>query len=407
VYCGSIAYLVGLALQERDRDLFRYPRMSHSDAWVFDRIWFELLNDGNCSCCASGFSATVQDLIAMCSDIDSDMCRDAMQPFQQGDGPDISILMWQDRVKMRKFLKGQTKTYRDFWSAHGIQTVCVYWEGLSDVQRLELCSVTVQELHHAFRTQFGVDEPYQILMRVLVEQMQHWGASARKVDGIEDGEIAFEFGLAYDPASDSFQADAEYLDLAFICAEEVGDGSENVQVVWPTWPMKDRDCGGIGLITRLLQTAMNPLLAKKYKPRKPEKVERKEEEEEEGQQISFTSSVEAARADAEGLVEYEEEEKKKTNPVKSTTALSNPSDDGKQEPLSANGSKQTSFKDHERDTVSFRSDRRLLRIIMLRAMFDKIAAHFVQVALMSPESRSVELTKPKANEEDTFSLMVV
>lgn len=93
------------------------------DEWVIDRVLFDYMAGGACSCC--GFSHLflpngVQDLIQAVSDIDTDAAQRELQALQHHPWPkELREQIWADRVRFRQKAKMHMKDYKRFWETQG------------------------------------------------------------------------------------------------------------------------------------------------------------------------------------------------------------------------------------------------------------------------------------------------
>ena len=87
------------------------------DSWVVDRVMFEYVNQGGCSCCGmSHIGMDLNTFMQMCSDVETD---DGKKERTSPWPPFILNEVWGERVKFRKALKSTMPVYRAFWDAHG------------------------------------------------------------------------------------------------------------------------------------------------------------------------------------------------------------------------------------------------------------------------------------------------
>ena len=73
------------------------------DSWVVDRVMFEYVNQGGCSCCGmSHIGMDLNTFMQMCSDVETDDGRkEKRSPWPEF----IQHEVWRDRVKLRQQLK--------------------------------------------------------------------------------------------------------------------------------------------------------------------------------------------------------------------------------------------------------------------------------------------------------------
>jgi len=319
--------------------------MAFTDSWVQDQILLQLLSDDGCSCCGlvAGVGMKFHELMQMCSDLDSD---DAKSSFGSASPWPVFIResLWTDRVRFRRALKASSADYTRLWREHGEQ-LTAYFEALPEERKREIFRLPLSAIHRLIAEQ-GFDSAYRFCLITLLEQLAKWPLTgyAEDGDGATEAEIGFE--------------------LALCCADPPRkDAGERTFYLADMYLAESDLSSPYCLLTRFAETC-SKLLEKRPK--------------DEGEQAPAPTGCFAAAPDGGPAV------------VGSAQLRGRPLD----VPALP---KPAAPQQHE----NFRADRRLLRVLLLRAFVDRlVAAWRADSGAVAPVQEAKDASSPAATSAD-------
>jgi hypothetical protein len=172
------------------------------DEWLMDRVLFDYVNGGTCSCCSLSSAiflpgGTAQ-LIQSVSDLDTDQMTNEIQSLVHHPWPqDLRDHVWASRVKLRQKLKHTMKVYDEFWKNHTVDDV-IEWciTNGSLLQRIFQLSRT--EIMDLLENQYNIHSAYQGVLDAVIDQVAHFHLTNYPTDARGDeSEIQFEHALAF------------------------------------------------------------------------------------------------------------------------------------------------------------------------------------------------------------------
>mmetsp|Transcript_726 Transcript_726/g.2142 ORF Transcript_726/g.2142 Transcript_726/m.2142 type:complete len:358 (-) Transcript_726:86-1159(-) len=178
------------------------PRFT--DKWVVDKTMFEYVSGGSCACC--GFPHLfhpegLKGLINDISDLETDAADAEFKAAQKSPWPpDMRDQVWADRVKLRFKMKKEMKEYKAFMAEIGGK------EGLKafcrDVLKARGMRRVLQmargEISERLNSKYGIHSAFAIVLCAVVEQVANFGVTGFPLDGRSDVELTFEEALTFD-----------------------------------------------------------------------------------------------------------------------------------------------------------------------------------------------------------------
>mmetsp|Transcript_12295 Transcript_12295/g.29569 ORF Transcript_12295/g.29569 Transcript_12295/m.29569 type:complete len:315 (+) Transcript_12295:111-1055(+) len=91
----------------------------YSDQWLIDRTMFDYVQGGSCACCVGSFlfmPGGTAGIIETMSEFDTDSKRDEIAALHQLPWPvEMKDEVWMERVRLRQYCKRTMKRYKEFW----------------------------------------------------------------------------------------------------------------------------------------------------------------------------------------------------------------------------------------------------------------------------------------------------
>ncbi len=340
---------------------------SYRDDWVQSKTIFALMSASECACC--GFSVSslaLSDLMSACSDLETTTAADSgldtkRQPLvssanvsEVGVWPIfVTEKVWSDRVALRQRLKQRSAHYSKVWSEHGIALNnwwCSSQSLLSPSIKRALCCVPLASLHRSFQSEYGLGDAYTTVLIAVSEQIEQFDQTGYGVDGVSESEIAFERAIdSYElPASSAAGGNKASSD-PIPC---FGLSDEYIQHTVTTASSQSPLAA---IFVRLTESSALHLLPKPVKTKKP-------------------------------IIPYYPPGTTAPPPPASATLASDavPATTAKSAPSAAAKSSTRS---------GFRADRRLVRLMLYRALIDQIFAAFQKLNPTTTTSAS-SVTSP-------------
>mmetsp|Transcript_13119 Transcript_13119/g.28476 ORF Transcript_13119/g.28476 Transcript_13119/m.28476 type:complete len:337 (+) Transcript_13119:28-1038(+) len=174
------------------------------DTWVVDRTLFEFATGGSCACC--GFSHLfypngLKGMIDDISDLETDAADAEFDAAKKSPWPpQMRDQVWADRVRLRHKMKKEMVQYRDFMKKVGGK------EGLKQFLEEEVGPSTLWRIIQMPRTEvtekvhshYDIHSGLAIVLCAVIEQVANFEITAYPPDGRSETELAFENTLRYD-----------------------------------------------------------------------------------------------------------------------------------------------------------------------------------------------------------------
>lgn len=179
-----------------------------TDEWVQDNLLFQYFSNGSCDCCNFSVSGKISEIMAQCTDVDSEDVRDTEEsPWPQF----VKEAVWKDRLAFRRVLKLQSSEYANFWRKHQA-TFSEFYKALKPDDVPDLVLLSIQEVHHQL-ARMGFEKAYRILLLTLLKQVECFRQTKYPDDGVTAAEKSFERALKGQTLNNAafFTVSEEYL----------------------------------------------------------------------------------------------------------------------------------------------------------------------------------------------------
>lgn len=169
------------------------PRFS--DEWLIDRVLFDYINGGTCSCCSLSSAIFLPggtaELIGTVSDIDTDQVKAEVSALETHPWPkDLRDHVWASRVRLRQRLKKTINAYTTFWNQYSVEFEQWSYTNFTVVQRLLQLSRT--DLLETLESKYGIHSAFKGVMEAIIEQVAYFDLTSYSADGRDESEIQFE-----------------------------------------------------------------------------------------------------------------------------------------------------------------------------------------------------------------------
>jgi hypothetical protein len=281
----------------------------YQDDWVENKTVYQYMTQSGCACCGLQLQVDVVNFIEQCSDLDGEQNTFSAWP------PSIRESVWKDRVKLRTLLKKQTVGFAEEWKRRSIAIV-THWGEMAIEDRDTLLHVSIPEVHNYIHATFDIGAEYAVVLQAVLEQVANFPKTLYKSDGVSSAELSFEQALTFGVAEKVFGLSKTYLLLDSSSSSNSSTStSSNCNEDVPT----DTSCANlVGFLARCKETTEAKLL---HKASKTPDIK---------SESDVTSDADTPQNETDADVE----------PV--------------------------------RKTQSFRADRRLLRLIILRMFLERL-----------------------------------
>jgi len=173
------------------------------DEWVIDRVLFDFVSGGSCSCCGLQHFLPngTADLIGAISDLDTDQQKSevaalAFHPWP----PELRDQVWADRVRLRQKLKMDKKRYQEIWQDETQKQNFLAWcrtpETFRNFRRwFQLARTEVME---TIQQKYNIHSAFGVVLCAVIEQVAGFPLTEYPPDGRGSVEIDYEGILTYD-----------------------------------------------------------------------------------------------------------------------------------------------------------------------------------------------------------------
>lgn len=161
----------------------------YMDSWVVDRVMFEFVNQGGCSCCGLTHGGMeMSEFMAMCSDVETDDGKtEKLSPWPKFMVEEV----WADRVKFRRILKQGIGRYKELNEKYRSEFAS-WWLDLDTKDRKRCFMMPKEELQIQFENTFNFKTAYKVVLCSVNEQVEHFEDTGYHDDGATDCEIILE-----------------------------------------------------------------------------------------------------------------------------------------------------------------------------------------------------------------------
>lgn len=173
----------------------------YRDEWLIDRVLFDFVDGGSCSCCGFQhmFPTSAADWIRSISDFETDQANAEIRHLDTLPWPPtLRDQVWADRVRLRQRMKRDMPSYQQFWARSGMaftrwcraQSVESFWRRFLQLSREELMNEVVH-------TKYNIHSAFGNVLCVALEQVAHFHVTEYPPDGRGEEELAFEKSLTF------------------------------------------------------------------------------------------------------------------------------------------------------------------------------------------------------------------
>ncbi|KAL7561195.1 hypothetical protein ACA910_004121 [Epithemia clementina (nom. ined.)] len=175
----------------------------YRDEWVIDRVLFDYVSGGACSCCGlqhflpNGLS----DLIGAVSDLDTDQQNNevaalAFHPWP----PELREQVWADRVRLRQKLKLDKKKYQTIWEDSDVKKKFLDWCWNPSTTRnyRRWFQLSRSEIMETIQQRYNIHSAFGVVLCAVIEQVANFPLTEYPLDGRGSIETDFEKLLIYD-----------------------------------------------------------------------------------------------------------------------------------------------------------------------------------------------------------------
>lgn len=201
----------------------RMPRFS--DQWVVDKVMFDYVNGGECTCCGFAHIFNPQGLEGMInamSDLETDAAAKELNAAKASPWPsDMRDHIWSDRLLLRFRMKKEMKRYRSFLKEIVLidsgRQICEDDVDVKDAIPIlhkfctndlpakklrEVFQMPRSELTEVLKSRYKICSAYAVLFCSVVEQLANFKVTkypidARSNSGADNEEVLFENELKY------------------------------------------------------------------------------------------------------------------------------------------------------------------------------------------------------------------
>jgi hypothetical protein len=166
------------------------PRFT--DTWVMDRVLFDYMSGGSCSCCGIAYSSMLfgntNDLIRAASDLDEVAVHSETNALEQWP-KDLRDQVWADRIRLRQKLKISRKAFQK-----KLEPLLLL--DSKDTIALEFPLRLSKEafLQH-LQDRYKVHSAFVAVLECVLEQIANFELTKYDLDGEDEDERAFEANL--------------------------------------------------------------------------------------------------------------------------------------------------------------------------------------------------------------------
>lgn len=168
------------------------------DEWLVDRVLFDYVNGGTCSCCsfAMFLPGGTAELIGSVTDLETDQANAEVAALANHPWPaDLRDHIWASRVKLRQKLKSNMKEYSSFWKLHGEQFQLWCRDNYTLLGRL--LQLPRSEVVDFLEQKFDVHSAFKAVMETVLEQVAFFHLTEYPTDGKGETEVGFENALGF------------------------------------------------------------------------------------------------------------------------------------------------------------------------------------------------------------------
>lgn len=173
------------------------------DEWVIDRVLFDYVSGGACSCCGLQHFLPngTSDLIAAISDLDTDQQRAEIASLAFHPWPaNLRDQVWADRVRLRQKLKLDKKNFQSLWRNKERRQQFIEWcwkpETYQNYRRW--FQLSRKEISDTVQEKYNIHSAFGVVLCAVVEQVAAFRLTEYPPDGRGSDEVEFERELTYD-----------------------------------------------------------------------------------------------------------------------------------------------------------------------------------------------------------------
>jgi hypothetical protein len=182
------------------------PRFS--DQWLIDKTLFDYVQGGSCACCSFNFlpNGTKGLIESIGSEMETDALRQEVNSLNVLPWPhDMKEQVWMDRVRIRQYCKQQMRDYQEFWRMHGTDFSQWFLHSVSTEQLQRLFQLPRSDIvdrllqkGHGRPSSFSVHAAFGSVLCAATEQVAHFELTQYPCDGRGEAEVGFESCLVFD-----------------------------------------------------------------------------------------------------------------------------------------------------------------------------------------------------------------
>ena len=173
------------------------------DEWVVDRVLFDYVSGGSCSCCGLQHFLPngVADLIGAVSDLDTDQQNNEVAALAFHPWPrELREQVWSDRVRLRQKLKLDKKKYQTLWMDDARRRDFLDWcrrpETIQNYRRW--FQLSRSEIMDTVQSKYNIHSAFGVVICAVVEQVAFFPLTEYPADGRGTHEVEFEKLLTFD-----------------------------------------------------------------------------------------------------------------------------------------------------------------------------------------------------------------
>jgi len=313
----------------------------YSDQWLIDKTLFDYVQGGSCTCCSFNFLPNgTKGLIESLSELETDAKQQEVNAFDILPWPPtMKDEIWMERVRLRQFCKQQMKDYNIFWKEHGIQFSHWFLHTLTTKHCQRFFQLPRSEILERLKVhrQYQVHAAFGSVLCAVTDQVAHFPLTQYPPDGRGQPELQFENVLFFDRRGGFTLKDLH---------------SESTRMIWL---IRHETLGGPTLLARNAKEAKVQELTTLL-PHHQEKQRQK------------TTTKKKKKSSSNRMPEKESDDHDDNDDSDSDEDDSSSSDDDDDDDEN-NEAEEVKVSD-DPPIPSFRSDRRILRLLIARHFAD-------------------------------------